>query len=115
MKGVSEYLASAILLVITAARFGLVYTLISNYTDVVEKLSGVKSIRVEVIGCRGNYTYLYNYGDVIRLTNYVEVYDPTTGEWIASQTVGSDTVFRVNGCSHYIVLETRDGGSEVIS
>jgi len=40
MKGVSEYPASAILLVITVVGFGLVYTtLVSSYTDVVEKLS----------------------------------------------------------------------------
>jgi len=57
MKGVSRVHSFSNTL-IAVVGFGLVYTLVSSYTDVVEKLSGVKSIRVEVIGC-GETTPIY--------------------------------------------------------
>ena len=106
----SQYLASLILLVIVVVGLSIVNRFYITQLSVFEKArtNNTTAYKVSLVDCINNTGYYYNYGQTIHLKTPVYILSKNN-TWIESYTIPSKTIFRVQGCKTYLVLNTTSG------
>jgi len=110
LRSMSQYLASLILLIVVVVGLSFVNSFYTSRIMIFEKTinNNMVTYDISLIDCVNNVSYYYNYGDTIYLKTPVSVLSENK-TWISSYIIPSKSIFRIEGCNDFLILNTTNG------